>query len=361
MEKKAGLSKEIEFLAALCLFMSAVEYAVPKPLPFLRLGLANLPVILSVGLLNPGQYFFLVLIKVLEQGFISGTFFSYIFVFSICGSFASAVAMFLMHRFFFDRGWISLFGLSICGALANNSAQILCARFLVFKENTVYIAPLLLITGLATGTAIGLVVMIVEKKSRWYKLFCGSGSINTFSTELNLEKMDCGQSVDKKQYWSGLVLFSTGIALMLSILLIRNLCILWILVLVSFIGAWVARAGKIKVLPSLLLTITLTFFELLTPNGKILFYVGKLPVTLGALEQGLQRSGVLVGMVFSSQMIVNKNISLKGFIGRSIQNIFLVFNLLRERSVPKKTKLSQVFSYVDESLVEIWNNLGVYA
>lgn len=41
-------SRLVAFFAALCLFLVAVEYAIPKPLPFLRLGLTNLPVILSL-------------------------------------------------------------------------------------------------------------------------------------------------------------------------------------------------------------------------------------------------------------------------------------------------------------------------
>ena len=68
----------VPFLAALCIFLSAVEYAVPKPLPFMRLGLANLPIILALFLLNARQYFLLVFVKVLGQSIVSGnSFFIY--------------------------------------------------------------------------------------------------------------------------------------------------------------------------------------------------------------------------------------------------------------------------------------------
>lgn len=52
----------IALLAALALMLSSIEYIIPKPVPFLRLGLANLPVLISLGLLTPRRVFLLVLL-----------------------------------------------------------------------------------------------------------------------------------------------------------------------------------------------------------------------------------------------------------------------------------------------------------
>ncbi|MEN6364589.1 MAG: Gx transporter family protein, partial [Rectinema sp.] len=38
-------------LGAFCFFLSAVEYMLPKPMPFMRLGIANLPILLAVDIL----------------------------------------------------------------------------------------------------------------------------------------------------------------------------------------------------------------------------------------------------------------------------------------------------------------------
>ncbi|MCK5201492.1 MAG: Gx transporter family protein, partial [Spirochaetales bacterium] len=35
----------IALFAAFCIFLSTVEYLIPKPFPFFRLGLANFPII----------------------------------------------------------------------------------------------------------------------------------------------------------------------------------------------------------------------------------------------------------------------------------------------------------------------------
>ena len=173
--------KLTSFLAAMCIFLSAVEFAIPKPLPFLRIGLANLPVILALSFFNFPQLLKLVLIKVLVQGIISGTLFSYVFLFSCAGSFSSAITMYLLYKFFFNRGWVSALGLTLAGSMANNCAQILMARLILFGENTKYVAPLLLLTGLISGLILGIFVELFEKKSSWYgdrlKEFAGEENV----------------------------------------------------------------------------------------------------------------------------------------------------------------------------------------
>ena len=37
----------VALLAATALFLASVEFAIPKPVPFVRLGLANLPVLIA--------------------------------------------------------------------------------------------------------------------------------------------------------------------------------------------------------------------------------------------------------------------------------------------------------------------------
>ena len=49
------------FFAALCLFLSAIEYVIPKPLPFMRLGLANMPIVLALYVLKRKELCVLVL------------------------------------------------------------------------------------------------------------------------------------------------------------------------------------------------------------------------------------------------------------------------------------------------------------
>ncbi len=157
----------VALLAACALFLSTIEYLIPKPLPFMRLGLANLPLIIALGLLTWKEYLLLALLKVLGQALITGTIFSYIVLFSIAGTAASILAMLLTYNWLKKR--VSLIGVSIAGAMASNSAQLLLSRYLLFGEAAKLIAPPFLIVGLITSVILGFFAQQFIAKSSWYK------------------------------------------------------------------------------------------------------------------------------------------------------------------------------------------------
>ncbi|NBF41708.1 MAG: heptaprenyl diphosphate synthase, partial [Spirochaetes bacterium] len=139
----------IALLAAFCLFLSMIEYLIPKPVPFMRIGLANVPVLVSLLICKPREVLLLIFLKVLGQGLVNGTLFSYIFLFSAAGSFASGVVM--LGAFLAFRRHLSLVGVCMLGALASNLVQILMAREIVFGRSAVLIGPPLLLMGAASG------------------------------------------------------------------------------------------------------------------------------------------------------------------------------------------------------------------
>ena len=47
----------VALAAAVCLFLASIEYVIPKPLPFLRIGLANLPLLLALDLFPISHFF----------------------------------------------------------------------------------------------------------------------------------------------------------------------------------------------------------------------------------------------------------------------------------------------------------------
>lgn len=140
---------------------------VPKPFPFMRLGLANIPILLSLALLPPRTILLITLFKVLGQGLINGTLFSYIFIFSFSGSFASTFIMIGAKKLF--KKHISFLGISVLGALASNGVQILLAYLILFGNTALLIGPPLLIIGLASSIILGLFAAKFSKESRWFK------------------------------------------------------------------------------------------------------------------------------------------------------------------------------------------------
>ena len=153
-------------LGAFCFVLSAVEYMIPKPLPFMRLGIANLPILLAVDLLPLPWYMVLALVKVVGMSVISGSLFSYVALFSLAGTLVAAIVMWGSKKAF--GGLISNIGVSILGAMTSNAVQILIARFVIFGESARYITPVFLIMGLVTGAVLGLFAERFSATSKWY-------------------------------------------------------------------------------------------------------------------------------------------------------------------------------------------------
>jgi heptaprenyl diphosphate synthase len=158
----------IALFAACCFFLSAVEYMIPKPLPFMRIGLTNMPLMMAIDLFSFPAFIVLVCLKVIGQAIITGTLFSYIFLFSIAGTFCSALVMYAMRRAI-GKERVSFIGVGAAGATISNIIQLALAYVLIFKENVYYIAPAFLAAGLVTGIVLGLFCEIFARKSQWYK------------------------------------------------------------------------------------------------------------------------------------------------------------------------------------------------
>ena len=157
----------IALLAAFALFLSTVEYMIPKPVPFMRIGLANLPLLIGLGLLNNREYILLAILKVLGQGLITGTIFSYIALFSLGGTISSAFIMFVLFRY--GSRWTSLIGISIAGAMASNITQLQLSRAILFGDAARLIAPPFLVVGLITSIILGIFAQRFVQHSVWYK------------------------------------------------------------------------------------------------------------------------------------------------------------------------------------------------
>jgi heptaprenyl diphosphate synthase len=153
-------------LGAFCFFLSALEYMVPKPLPFMRLGIANLPILLAADLLPLPWYLALALVKVFGMSVISGSLFSYVALFSLAGTLTAALAMRLARKAF--GRLISAVGVSILGAVLSNAVQMAIARLIVFGDAVRLVAPPFLAAGLATGALLGVFAEAFAGKSAWY-------------------------------------------------------------------------------------------------------------------------------------------------------------------------------------------------
>ena len=160
--------KTIAILGAFCLFLSTIEYMIPKPMPFMRIGIANLPLMLAVDIFPLSTFLILIAVKVLGQALITGTLFSYIFLFSLAGTFISALFMYGLRRFA-GRDRISFVGVGVTGAMTSNISQLCLAWLFIFGNSVWYITPVFLATGIITGVALGFFCELFTRRSQWYE------------------------------------------------------------------------------------------------------------------------------------------------------------------------------------------------
>lgn len=162
----------LALLGGFCLFLSTCEYLIPKPLPFMRIGLANVPLMLAIDMVRFKSFAVLVMIKVFGQGIISGTLFSYVFLFSLAGTCSSAGAMYLLRRFLGPKR-IGFIGVSVIGALCSNGSQVALAGVYIFGAAVQFLIPLFLAAGMVSGMTLGIFCEAFTARSRWYQAGCG--------------------------------------------------------------------------------------------------------------------------------------------------------------------------------------------
>ena len=139
-------------MTALALIFSYVESLVPIPIPVpgIKLGLANLMVVVLLFTVGTKEAFWMNLARILLSGFLFGNFSSILY--SIAGALVSVGVMLLLKR----TGRFSIIGVSIAGGTAHNIGQILVAAAVLENLDLLFYAPILMITGEVTGFLIGI-------------------------------------------------------------------------------------------------------------------------------------------------------------------------------------------------------------
>jgi len=131
-------------------------------MPFLKLGLANIVVVLLMAEKQYSSAFTVALLKTLGGGLFTGTLFSPTTVMSLSGTVVAFGVMLICFQPFWR---FSIIGVSMAGAVAHNMAQLTVVRFLLIRENSIfYLTPFLILTGIGTGLLIGYIVVILRSK-----------------------------------------------------------------------------------------------------------------------------------------------------------------------------------------------------
>lgn len=139
--------------AALAILMGYVEMMIPVPIPIpgVKLGLANVIIIIMMYFMDTKSAFFVSMVRVLLSGLLFAGFAGLLY--SLAGAMCSFLVMALLKKT--DR--FSIIGVSLAGGVFHNVGQIIVAALVVENVKMAYYLPFLLVSGVVTGILIGVV------------------------------------------------------------------------------------------------------------------------------------------------------------------------------------------------------------
>ncbi len=157
MAKKTAL---LGMLVALAFVLSYIETLIPVNLgiPGAKLGLANLVVMVALYTMGAKEAFGLSMVRILLTGLTFSSMAAMLY--SFAGGLFSFVVMYLAKK----TKRLSATGVSVLGGIAHNAGQILVAMWALDTETLIYYFPVLAITGVVSGTVIGLLAVMVIRR-----------------------------------------------------------------------------------------------------------------------------------------------------------------------------------------------------
>ena len=149
-------------LTALALIFSYIEFLVPLPIaiPGIKLGLANIVVLVCLYTLGEKYAFFINCTRIALAALLFGSLFSALY--ALAGGLVSFAVMALLKR----THLFSAAGVSMAGGVFHNLAQLTVAGLLVETAQVFYYFPVLLLSGMATGIGIGILATLILRSVR---------------------------------------------------------------------------------------------------------------------------------------------------------------------------------------------------
>jgi heptaprenyl diphosphate synthase len=213
--------------------------------------------------------------------------------------------MLACSRIFAEK--MSLAGVGVLGSLASNITQILFARYFLLGEGAWLIGPPFLALGTTAGFLLGLSAEVMEKKSAWIA--------RLRSAEPESRLPEASIRMNRGSEASALFYALCGALCVIPFLFTASLAGKLFLTTL-YLALSLCRGGRIRILPNIVLVLTVTAAQCVTPFGKILFTLGSFPITEGALRAGLFKSATLMGLIYLSRLTVRPGLRFPGRLGR---------------------------------------------
>jgi heptaprenyl diphosphate synthase len=143
-------------------------------------------------------------------------------------------------------------------------------------------------------------------------------------------------------------LFITS-ALILPAYLFQDELLIRLAQVLLFAGLSTVAGKKIKWMYFVIMVSSITFFNLLTPMGRVLVSIGPFTITEGALENGVMKGFTIVGLVFISLFSIRPDLRLPGRLGGLLVRLFYYFERIVETK-RQKLEARRIIGSIDDIL-----------
>jgi len=142
------------FFSAVGISLFVVESFIPMPLPFLKIGLANVSSLLALMLFGMREMMLVMSVRVIVGSMLTGSLFGPGFLLAMAGGMGSALAMGGVKKAI--PNVFGVVGISLIGSVTHVTVQFLFVLFFYVRTPAVFfLLPLLLTSALVGGVIVG--------------------------------------------------------------------------------------------------------------------------------------------------------------------------------------------------------------
>lgn len=164
--------KYLTLLILFSLYLSLIEVLIPKPFPWMKIGLANIGTIISLEKFDEKMAIEVVIFRIIIQGIMLGTLFSPGFIISLISGITSLFFMVILYR---KREKLTLISISMVAALIHNLTQLVVVYILLFRNIEIksrYIIFFILgflLLGCVSGLITGVIgeKLLLRRRKKW--------------------------------------------------------------------------------------------------------------------------------------------------------------------------------------------------
>lgn len=137
----------------------------------------------------------------------------------------------------------------------------------------------------------------------------------------------------------------------LPVFILQKYILAKLLLALIFFTIAIFNKKKIHYISILIFIIATVSFNIVVPNGRVMFKIGFFPVTENSLLRGLDKAVTLVGLLFLAKAFVFKSLSIPGKIGKTItKTLYYISRFSQIRKKTPREKSKKLIEYIDHIL-----------